>query len=499
MQLNLLKSTLLMLFLVTAIFVPCDLAGASKAKQTIQSQYFIVIPDIHNNSYSSALPMNLSPNGPATKGLINNVDSANLNSTLNAFQQQLQQFVQAQPTPPAFIIFLGDMVRNGDDDDPPARLSDETRAFTFLKSTFPNIPIFYVFGNHDSVQEVWGSFYSTTPGAGPNSPYEVAELNGWSDGFLSTGAVCNLNKSFSGPCLISENTQIGFYSAYLQPGLRLVALNTPLLDVQALNPSASDISTQFTWFNAQLSDAAANNESVLIAMHVPLGSSLDSLSSNSINSIVPSYNTQLLQIISNYRKNVIGMLAGHTHMDSMRVFTQASNKVNFLINPAALSTHSGNAPSFQTVTFYNNQQLINNAWIISDYETFKFVATNGANNQQVGIQSVYKFSDYYCNGAATNMMDCLGNITAAKMSAYHTAGNPNYSLPIANPQNIFIELPPSTIPPLPPSPKPQPAHNDSNGGSGGNSGAIAAAVAGAAIIGGAIVGSMEYLDSSKDN
>jgi hypothetical protein len=148
------------------------------------------------------------------------------------------------------------------------------------------------------------------------------------------------------------------------------------------------------------------------------------------------------------------MLAAHTHMDSMRVFTQSSNDVNFLINPAALSSHSGNAPSFQTVSFYNNQQLIDNAWIIADYETFKFVRTQDNENQQVGIQSVYEFSDYYCNGAATNIMACLSNITATKMSVYHTAGNPNYSLPIANPQNIFIELPPQ--------PDPQPTTRDAD-------------------------------------
>ena len=433
MSVNFLKARLIVFSLVTLVCLQCCTSSSSKDQNAIQQEYFIVIPDIHTNSAPFVIPMDFTPDGPG-EDLINNTDTL----SLNEISQQLQEFVQAQPAPPEFVIFLGDMVRNGDDDDPPARLSDETSAFSFLKATFPNIPIFYVYGNHDSVQEVWGPFYSTTPGSGPNSPYEVAELNGWSNGFLSTGETCDSNQPFAGPCIIDEHTHIGFYSAYLKPNLRLIALNTAILDVQALHPSTNDINTQFEWFNAQLSEAAANKELVIIAMHVPVGNNLDSHKPN----LEPSYNTQLLQIISNYRSNVIGMLAAHTHMDSMRVFTQSSKNVNFLINPAAISSHSGNAPSFQTVSFYNNQQFFTDAWTITDYETFKFVQTQDNENQQVGIESVYKFSDYYCNGAATSIMDCLGNITADKMSFFHTADNPNYSLPISHPQNIFIELPP---------------------------------------------------------
>lgn len=449
------------------------------------AESFLLIPDIHTNSDPAAPTMELDP---AKQEDSNNLDS----KTFDTFMQKITSGIAAGTVAkPDFVIFLGDMVQNALSDSSEKRIQDETSVFTKLKNTFPTTPIFYVFGNHDNVNGVWGPFYDSNPAEGFYSPFDVATKNAdWKDGFLSTGTICN--GIFTKPCLIDENIRIGFYAAYLKPHLRLIVLNTPLLDVQAINPSIADINTQFAWFNTQMQNAAAFNDSVLIAMHVPLGKSLGSEpEANNAKTIITNYDNTLLQIISNYQQNVIGVLAGHTHFNSMRVFTLNGEKVGFLLNPAALSTYSTNAPSFQTVSFYNNNFLRNNKWIISDYDTYNFIPKS-KDDPTILLNHLYKFSDYYCNGQAINMLNCLDNITAEKMTAnnYYVAGNPKSTITITNPENVFIALPPpNNAQPQPPTPI-QPENNNSKN----KTGIIAASVAGAAAIFGGI---MFFYDENK--
>jgi sphingomyelin phosphodiesterase acid-like 3 len=476
MRLSLWLRIIVVSFFAIIFSMRFETACAAEKSVSVELQNFLVIPDIHTNSNETSPIMQINPSGPET-GLKNNLDHGTFVELMSKITDGISNGTVATPE---FVIFLGDMVHNGDDDDPPSRVADENSAFALLKNTFPTIPIFYVFGNHDSVHQVWGPFYDTTPGAeSPHSPYEVAKNNGWSDGFLSTGTMCSSDKNFSTPCLIYENTQYGYYSAYLKPHLRMIALNTPMLDTQAIGTTAAVANAQLDWFDAQMRIAVAHGDSVMLAMHVPLGSSLDSEPENKLTGALPAYETRMLQTIANYHENIIGMIAAHTHMDSMRIFTQttSTNRVGFLINPAALSTRSGNAPSFKTI-YFSQQGASFNDWVLTDYDTFNFIENDVRKNNKRSfeLQKLYNFNDYYCGGTATSINACLGNITVDKMNLYHTAGNPNYFLDIVNPQNVFIALPPVNIVP------PTPAKNESNAN---NFGTIAAAVAGtAALVGG---------------
>jgi sphingomyelin phosphodiesterase acid-like 3 len=466
-----LRNALLKNFCFLLMFLQC-LGVQAQIKNRI-FENFLVIPDIHVNSDQNVKHMDINPDGPS-KGLDNDEDSWTLNQIMTKITQGIDDETVATPE---FVIFLGDMVRNGMDDSPNLRVADESLAFTTLKDTFSPVPVFYVFGNHDSVEHVWWPFYYL-PGHFMNrvfrSPYEVAMSNGWNDGFLSTGEVCPFDGSFTEPCLLDGNLVLGFYSAFLKPHLRMIVLNTPMLDAQAINIVPEMVTIQLEWFVDEMQIARQNNDSVLLVMHVPLGHDLDAGEPNSVHEIVPGYEEQLLQIIADNNDIIIGMIAGHTHMDSMRVFTLGDKRVNFLINPAALSTRNGNAPSFKTIYFYNNNQNPSaSSWVLADYDTFNFVEDvppPPAITRDFELNLLYTFSNYYCERNATSIMSCLDNITVDKMNLYHTAGNPNYSLDIANPQNVFIPLPGNTPPPRP-------------GGGGGSGLWVLGAAAGGAFLG----------------
>lgn len=430
---------LLFFFLVFTLFY-CNPVHAIVNNEDAGLNNFLVISDIHLISSSPPPTMEINPHGSF---IVNNMD----NVTFPDLLQKIQDGVQNGTVPnPKFIIFLGDLVGNYLPFNSAVHIIHEQAVFTQLKNKFSGIPIFYVFGNHDSTREPNGPFYNDDPTVQYKSPYQVAKASGWADGFLSTGIQCSYGSSFSQPCLIDENTQYGYYSAYVQEKLRLIVLNTTMLWTEAADTSADGVNAQFTWLEEQLQNAQDNRESVLLAMHVPFGNFLQN--ATPVNYLEPNYNNNFLTIIAKYNNIIIGMVAGHEHLEELKVLTENNKPVNFLINVPAMVTYSGNAPAFDTVYLQNTPiYRTGSNWKFFDYDAFYFLGTGVDENTPL-LQKLYSFNNAYCDGLATSVLDCFQKISVTKlvdtMNFYHTAGNPNFSLNLANPDNIFTALPAST-------------------------------------------------------
>jgi hypothetical protein len=230
-----------------------------------------------------------------------------------------------------------------------------------------------------------------------------------------------------------EKTQ-GYYSAYLAPKLRLIALNSVIFSVLRKQVIEQDASKQLLWLKSQLECTKASQESILLAMHVPPGQNVYDNSSFWF----PKEEAVFLKMISRYHNRIIGILVAHTHFEELKIIKDASNKnIGGVYFTAALSTSHGNAPSVKTFYFDKNGSK---AWQLRNFETFHFYLNN---QNQLLLSKLYDYNAYYCNRTlAKGIFQCLNNVTPEKMKTYFSAGNPNFSGNIKFPDDIVISLQP---------------------------------------------------------
>ena len=401
-----------MIFFITAF---CTLSYALP-----QTKNFLVISDVHLDS-ASTHTMHFSPDKPSSK---DDLDASTFKQLLKSLHQNMQQGVI--PTP-KFILFLGDIVGH-DRSSSHAVFDSEKSVFHTLSQQFPTTPIFYTFGNNDSFLINYGPFTSpSTHKKGP-TPLDVAQKSGhWSRHFLSTGIQCQTDPSIF-PCLISENTINGYYSAYIEAHFRLISLNTVLFSPQRIGIQEDDMMPQLKWLASQLEAAQSNHDAVLFTMHIPPGKNVYDNSSF----WMPKEEAEFLRLIKKYRHSIIGILAGHTHKDEIKVIQDAASQpITGVYLTPALSTSHGNAPAVRTFTYAKQPSQ----WQLTNYDTFYFIKNI---KSIIQLKKLYDYHAYYCKAQETNLTECLKNISANQMQKYFSAGNDNYHEIIHTPQNIII-------------------------------------------------------------
>ncbi len=407
---------------VTAIilsFACLSLAAAATVKEVGN---FLVISDIHLDT-TSTHPMDIMPKGFDPT---NDLDQPTFINLLDTLQKNIQS--GAVPNP-QFIVFLGDVV--GHIRSTSKFVTDsETEVFAELKKHFPQTPIFYVFGNNDSLDVNYGVFRNIKIPK-PQSPYDVATNSGWADGFLSTGTQCGNNIY---PCLLpikdDTNKTFGYYAGYIQPKLRIIALNTVLFSVKRAGTTEDQAQAELNDFLVpQLQDARAKGDSVLIATHIPPGFNVYDHS--------PFYidqdNTAFVKILNQYQDVIIGVLAAHTHMDEAKILRDAQNHpFNTVLMNGALSTSHGNMPAVRTIYFAAPSQPGHN-WTLTNYETFHYTDANT-------LTGLYDYNSLYCTNPNQSILDCLSNVNADKMKKYFSIGNTLYSGQFQYPDDIYITI-----------------------------------------------------------
>lgn len=385
---------------------------------------FLVITDIHlDNSNWFTMTIN-----PSTANPLNDLDPATFETLLTEIDYNIKNGSVARPQ---FILIQGDISGHSrfvTD----SVVKNESVVFSKLKTHFRHTPIFYLFGNNDSLKANYGVFYDPTHPGHDKSPYDIAKSqSGWLDGFLSTGTRC-ATKHRHYPCLITENTSNGYYSAYLGKELRLIALNSVLFSTKRVAITENEAANQLQWLATQLKAAKVKHDSVLIAMHVPPGNNVYDHS----NFWQPKEQSAFLKLIKTYRHTIIGLLAGHTHAEELKVIKSSANKaspnqiITGLYFTAALSTSHGNAPSIKT--FYLSKN--NGQWLLSNYETFNFSEVGA----KLKLSKLYDYTSYYCEHHERNLSECLKKISSTKMKKYFSAGNTNFAGVIDSPNDINL-------------------------------------------------------------
>jgi sphingomyelin phosphodiesterase acid-like 3 len=392
------------------------LALPTKASEHHDKLNILVITDMHVNQHTHhTMEIN-----PSHKNFRNDLDLQTFEHLMSETQLAIHRNTIQKPS---MVMVLGDIQGH-------LRLSrhaiieNEATVFRMFRTTFPDTPIFYTFGNNDSLESNYGPFKlkkNKKPHTPEKSPFDVAvNQGGWKDGFLSTGIFCKKTEN-TYPCLISEDKKHGYYSAYLEPNLRFISLNTVAFSVKRKHVSKHEANTQLHWFESQLEQAQHKQNAVLLAMHIPPGR-------NEYNheAFWESHElTLFLNLINIYQNNIIGILTAHTHHEGLKLIqNKAHTNIATVYSTAALSTSHGNAPSVKTYELSNKHHH----WTLDDYETFSFSDPEST----LQLNSLYRYSDYYGDNKP---------VTAERMQSYFSAGNKNFRGIMKSPEDMIIPLP----------------------------------------------------------
>lgn len=402
-------------------FLPLIFFGQTLATQA-ETNHFLVINDAHLHQ-SSLYTMDLAP---SKFNILNDLDEATFDRLMDLIAQKIKTGLIPKPK---FVLYLGDIVGH-------LRIGEqfiwngELAFFTKFTTVFSDVPILYTFGNNDSYTANYGPFTSTDKNGVQRSPLDAAYATGkWKKGFISTGKQCQQASSDT-PCVISENQEQGYYAAYLEPGLRLITLNTILLSVWQFMPDFYAIEQQFTWLEQQLQQAKEKHETVLITMHIPPGVSVY----DDLPFFHADNSTRLITLLAHYHDIIIGILAGHTHMDEMRLVQtpEGKNLLSIYLSPAISTAHQ-NAPAIRS---YDYEKQASH-WQLKDYTTF-YVTQDSEHHLK--LQKLYQFQEVYCDSPVSNMQQCWDQITLKKMQKYYTSGNQKTHLTIKYPNNLLIRV-----------------------------------------------------------
>ncbi len=294
---------------------------------------FLVISDIHLNSSASQ----------------NDAHGDTGDSLWLAAKKEINTLIAVKN--PRFIIVLGDLPRHDNStkkDSMKVRQNIE-QVITYFKDSAKipaGVPLIYVPGNNDS----WNGDYSAF-----TLPDSVYKVYGYPfihvDSKMASDHACVANDSLL--------RSIGCFSIYplgKKNKLKLIVLNTVLFNKSNGFPYSHDTLQQFAdatkqinWLLRQLDHAARNGEKVLLAMHVPPG--IDGFSLKPM-WYDKSIENAFLKAIKKYQQNIIGLLAGHTHMDGIRLLTTRAGNVDaLLISVAGVAPGHGNNPSVKLIEY----------------------------------------------------------------------------------------------------------------------------------------------------
>lgn len=251
----------------------------------------------------------------------------------SAAQAEAKRVIQAER--PAFAIYLGDLPSHCDNR-PDSQFTAALDGLANIAGT--GTKLIYVPGNNDSLGGDYDAFTS-----GGRTPLDTSSA--WKGGPVLNAA--------PGDMIDASNLPKGYYAAYAvqatagAPALRVIALNTTIFTYrygQNVPTWQADANGQLEWLDAQLKDARAKREKVIIAMHVPPGS--DGYGGRGGDQIVTMWNSGLiytgtdpdlvrkawveqvfLQLVARYRGEIVGLLSSHTHFNEIRRLRDCSRKL----------------------------------------------------------------------------------------------------------------------------------------------------------------------------
>ena len=329
---------------------PAILSGAERV-QPPQAPYILHVSDVHLNTSSKTTTY-----GQDTGLALWQALKVKLNTVINS------------KTPPAFIIFTGDLPAHYECGTtncylPPSQRASHNANMRVLLEDMRalvaknKIPLFFIPGNNDGLAGDYFSFADARQNTAlqlvpeARNPYPA----------LNTSARCG-----EPPCLLADpHPKMGYYSARPIKGLRLIGLNTIIWGttywpVDGISQKEAG-NTQMLWFSEQLQQAAEAGEKVHVLMHIPPGVDAYAASHGSNTPLMwaslpapgLTWQDQFLGLINHHSANVTGLFYGHTHMDELRLFyDRTGTKVREVaISSPGVTPLDSNNPGFKRVFF----------------------------------------------------------------------------------------------------------------------------------------------------
>ncbi|MEM9553121.1 MAG: metallophosphoesterase [Acidobacteriota bacterium] len=324
--------------------------------------------------------------------------------------------ILSSTNPPGFVLYLGDLPAHTDADPTPDIPDDIGEVLAGLRAVVEAapkpIPLLYLPGNNDSLDGDYCQFSDSRRDPEPPYTRDAGHARDWP---LIHGPPCTRVGTASDACLLDPTHRLdGYYSAYptRDRRLRVLALNTVMFNNSGYCSSWTDRAElgdqQLAWLEQQLGSASANDEKVIVAMHIPPGTSAYCDSSGSLVDKpmwdqVDQQNT-FLEHIDRYRDTIVGVFTSHTHMDEIRILHGPRGPAELAISAPGISPNHGQNPSFKFV------QYDPSSWQIIGATTRHVDRLPVSDPQDPSVwEHTYTFRDSYsCTATDTTLWDCAG-------------------------------------------------------------------------------------------
>jgi sphingomyelin phosphodiesterase acid-like 3 len=175
---------------------------------------------------------------------------------------------------------------------------------------------------------------------------------------------------------IAKTFKEGGYYSYDKEDLSIIMMNTLLF---AFGPDSAAVQ-ELKWLGKTLAQDRRINKRVWIVYHIPPG--IDRYTGG------PSWHSDIQQMyldtIKKYASVIKFQLAGHTHMNDIRLITDAGKLISYIAIAPGLDTRNGNNPAYQVIHYntqdkminairtYYTDSLSNYRWHTVDFKAFDF-------------------------------------------------------------------------------------------------------------------------------
>ncbi len=267
------------------------------------------------------------------------------------FAAALHGMQSVQPKPEV-IILTGDILPHKFQDRFAAatKNSDAAAFRSFAKKTVEfislelqkasrGVPVIYTPGNND---EDCGDYKLQ-----PNGPF-------LQDSLASVQSLARLDAK-----AMSYWVALGSYAAKnpLAKHHRIIAVNSSFWSQKYKNSCADESAPQsdpgaeeLKWLENQLKDAKAHGDKVWLAFHIPPG--IDGHSSSRAGQVVTlwnsAYSNAFYRLLDDYRKTIELNLAGHMHLDDIRLIKTPHTEALVIITPG-VSPNIGQNPAYRVI------------------------------------------------------------------------------------------------------------------------------------------------------
>ncbi|XP_055586266.1 sphingomyelin phosphodiesterase 1-like [Uranotaenia lowii] len=262
----------------------------------------------------------------------------------------------------AFIYVTGDLIRHHlVEVDFEVFKRDAKFVFRKLMDSFPNKPILFAVGNHDT--DVFGMFSPerwNLKSVGQSEVYKF--LKKWIEKLWNNG---KSEEKIQWPKIAAE----GYYSVLLNDQLRVVVLNSNVAyfyNWWLLVEHFYD--DQLQWLQDVLRDAEMEHEKVHILSHIPPNHF----------SLLPGWSEQFQRIVHRYRKTIAAQFNGHSHFDDFTLFydlDDPSKPINVAWNGGSITPHVARNPNYHALTISGQTMEVT----ALDIHSLDLTATNKQN------------------------------------------------------------------------------------------------------------------------